>query len=371
VRIGVVTEDYDPAFGGVPEQVRNFAREARRLGHVVKVVTGEVRGARPSGERDRAEDVIRVGPSRGVLRGGVVARVTGGTGVGAALREVLARERFDVVHVHAPLTPVLPLLALHLATGPVVGTFHAQHRPALLLRLGRRMMQRYVDRLDAAVAVSPACLGQLQGRLRGDVKIIPGGVDVERFSRGRRLRRFDDGKLNVLWVGTVERRNGLDLMLAAFQRAWRQIDARLLVVGDGPLLRRFRAALPRDLAEDVIFAGRVDDERPDWYASADVVCATAQGASGGATILEAMAAGKPVLASDVEGYRDVLHHGREGELLTAGDEGAWARALVRLAREPVRGAAYGERGRAAAQQHAWPSVTREVLGLYRSVGVRG
>ncbi len=84
-----------------------------------------------------------------------------------------------------------------------------------------------------------------------------------------------------------------------------------------------------------------------------------------------MAAGKPVLASDVEGYRDVLQHGREGELLTPDDVGAWARALVRISREPVRASAYGERGRITAQRHSWPSVAREVLGLYRAIGARG
>jgi phosphatidyl-myo-inositol alpha-mannosyltransferase len=352
----------------VREAVAGFAREARRLGHTARIVTGARHGAqRPGG--DSADDVVRVGSAHDVLRGGVLSRATGGGG--AALRDLFARERFDVVHVHAPLTPVLPLLAVHHATGLVVGSFHAHARPGLLLRLARRTLQRYLDRLDAAVAVSRACLGRVEGTIRGEVRIIRGGVDVDRLSRGRRLRRFEDGKLNVLWIGRVERRNGLDLMLTAFQRAWRQIDARLLVVGDGPLLARARASVPQDLSDDVVFAGHVDAERADWYASADVVCATAQAPSGGVTLLEAMAAGKPVLASDVEGYRDVVQHGREGELLSPGDPGAWARALVRLSREPVRAAAYGERGRMAAQRHAWPQVAREVIGLYRALGVRG
>ncbi len=368
MRIAVVTEEFAPAFGGVREQVQHFAREARRLGHVVKIVTGEAPGAvRPEGD----EDVIRIGGSRPVLRGGVVTRATGGPGAGAAVREVLARGQFDVVHVHAPLTPVLPLLALHHATGPVVGTFHAHARPGLVLRLARRMAQRYLDRLDAALAASRACLGRVEGRLRGEVRLVPTGVDTERFARGRRIPRFDDGKLNVLWMARAEKRNGLRVLLAAFQRAWRQIDVRLLVVGDGPSLRRIRAAVPADLADDVVFAGRVDEERPDWYATADVVCATAQSPSGGITLLEAMAAGKPVLASDVPGYRDVVQHGREGELVAPSDEGAWARALVRLSREPVRAAAYGERGRIAAQRHAWPIVAREIIGIYRTGGAAG
>ena len=94
--------------------------------------------------------------------------------------------------------------------------------------------------------------------------MIPHGVDFDRLSRGRRLRRYDDGKLNVLWLGRVEPRNGLDRMIAAFHRAWRQIDARLIVVGDGPGLARARARLPREMEEDVVFTGRVLDERPDW-----------------------------------------------------------------------------------------------------------
>jgi phosphatidylinositol alpha-mannosyltransferase len=368
VRIGVVTEEYFPGYGAVAEYVQGFAREARRLGHTVKIITGAVAGAR-RGDEERADDVIRIGSSRAVLRHGGVARVTGGAG--AALRNVLAQEQLDVLHVHAPLTPVLPLLALHHATIPVVGSFHAHARPGLLLRIARSLQERYLERLDAAVAVSNACLVPLGGRVPADVRIIPGGVDIERFSRGRRLRRFEDGKLNVLWAGRVEKRNGLDLLVDAFHRAWKQIDTRLIVLGDGPRLARYRATIPSEMAEDVVFAGRAGDDRPDWFASADVFCAPAQGPSGGLTLLEAMASGKPILASDVDGYRDVLTHGREGELLSTDDPGAWARALVRLSREPVRAAAYGERAKMSVQRHAWPSVAREVLGLYRSIGVRG
>jgi phosphatidylinositol alpha-mannosyltransferase len=367
VRIGLVTEDYFPSWGAVAEQVHGFAREARRLGHTVKIITGGAAPPRP--DEDRAEDVIRIGAGHTILRRGTVGRVT--PGAASALRDVLAREHFDVLHVHAPLTPVLPVLALHHATVPVVGTFHANARPGLLFRLAPRTQQRYLDRLDASVAVSGACLAPLGARQPADVRIIPGGVDVDRFARGRRLRRYEDGKLNVLFAGRVERRNGLDVLLAGFHRAWKQIDVRLVVLGDGPRLARSRARVPSDLAEDVIFAGRAGDDRPDWFAAADVFCAPAQEASEGLTLLEAMAAGKPILASDVEGYRDVLTHGREGELLSPDDPGAWARALVRISREPVRAAAYGERGRLTAQRHAWPTVAREVLGLYRSIGVRG
>jgi phosphatidylinositol alpha-mannosyltransferase len=370
VRIGVVTEYYYPSVGGIQEHVYHFAREARRLGHVVKIVTSEMPDVKV-GKVERNADVIRVGASLPVFQNGGFGRITGGPRIGASVREILTRERFDVVHVHAPLTPVLPLVAIHHATGPVVGTFHTNFKPNLLFRLMRSTLQRYLDRLDAAVAVSRACLSAFEDRLTADFRIIPNGVDTERFARGRRIRRFDDGKLNVLFVGRLEPRNGLDRLLTSFHRAWKQIDARLIVIGDGPLLPRYRAMVPREMADDVVFTGRVLEERPDYYATADVYCAPTRIASFGVTLLEAMAAGKPVLASDIDGYREVLQHGREGELLPPEDPAAWARALVRLSRDPARGVAFGDRGRVTAQRYAWPVVTREVLGLYRSIGVRG
>lgn len=368
MRIGIVTEYYYPSIGGIQEHVHNFALGARRMGHTVKIVTSAMPDlSRP---REPSRDVIRIGASVPVYLNGGFGRVTFGPGLSRAMRQVLSRERFDVVHVHAPLTPVLPLLAIHHATGPVVGTFHTHFRPSLLFRLMRSGLQRYLDRLDAAVAVSRACLLGFQGQLRARFRIIPNGVDAEAFAGGKRLARYDDGRFNVLFVGRLEPRNGLDRLIEAFGLLRADLDARLIVLGDGPLLPRYQAMVPRDLAGDVVFAGRVLGERPDWYATADVYCAPARIASFGVTLLEAMAAGKAVLASDIEGYREVLEHGREGELVPP-DPAAWARALVRIARDPARAALYGERGRLTAQRHAWPSITREVLGLYRTLGVRG
>jgi len=372
VRIGIVTEYYAPSVGGVQEHVRHFSREARRLGHAVTVVTSEMPDLRREGP-DAAPDphdpeVVRVGRSFPIYNNGGVGRVTAGPRVSAAVRDVLRTGRFDVVHVHAPLTPVLPLLAIHHAAGPVVGTFHTNWQPGLVFTLARGLLQRYLDRLDAALAVSRACLGALGP---ADFRIVPNGVDVEQFARGRRLPRFDDGKVNVLWVGRIETRNGLDRMLAAFELARRQVDARLIVVGDGPLLNRYRARVPAAIARHVVFAGRVMDERPDYYASAHVYCAPTRIASFGVTLLEAMAAGVPVLASDIDGFREVLHHGGEGELVPPDDTAAWARAIVRVAEDRALAAEYGAAGLRTVQRYDWRTVAREVLGVYRSIGVRG
>jgi len=371
MRVGIATEYYYPSIGGVQEHVHHFAREARRLGHTVKIVTSLMPDVPPVEDEAPGADVLRIARSRPLFRNGSFGRVSLGPGLARAVRETLVRERFDVLHVHCPLTPVLPLLAIHYADGPVVGTFHTHFRPGALFELTRRAQQRYLDRLDAAVAVSRACLSAFAGRLEADFRVIPNGVDVGRFGRGRPLRRFDDGRFNVLWVGRLEPRNGLDRLFSAFVTLRAEVEARLLVVGDGPLGPHYQAMVPDELREDVVFAGRLVEERPDWYASADVYCAPTSIASFGVTLLEAMAAGKPILASDIDGYREVMTHGREGELLPPDDVGAWSRALLRLASDPARGAAYGEQGRHTVQRYAWSRVTSEVLGLYRSIGVAG
>jgi phosphatidylinositol alpha-mannosyltransferase len=146
------------------------------------------------------------------------------------------------------------------------------------------------------------------------------------------------------------------------------MELRLLVLGGGPLVARYRALVPRGMEDGVVFVDPTPESLPDFLATADVCCAL------GATprpLLEAMAAGRPVLATDVEAHREIVQHGREGELLSATDPGAWSRALVRLSREPARGVAYGERGRNTVQRYAWPGVAREILNLYRAIGVRG
>ncbi|HEY6475733.1 MAG TPA: glycosyltransferase family 4 protein, partial [Polyangia bacterium] len=271
MRIGIVTEYYYPTLGGIQEHVHHFAREARRVGHDVQILTPEVRdrlasvaggvasaraARRLDPDLDEAQQVIRVGVSVPLLSGGSIARVSTGVDLSAKMREILRAERFDVVHVHSPLMPTLPLLALRSSDAVNVGTFHSAFDRSMLLALLRRPLQPYLDRLHAAVGVSEAALTGPRRYFRAPWQVIPNGVDVASFGAGRRRPEFDDGRLNLLHVGRFDPRNGVDRVIRAWVAVRRRgTDARLIVVGDGPLRPRYQAMVPAALRADAHFVG--------------------------------------------------------------------------------------------------------------------
>lgn len=369
MKIGIVTEHYYPSLGGIQEHVHHFAAQARARGHAATIVTCRMDDLTPPRDEDAPAAVVRIAPSQPIFWNGSFGRISRGAGLARRLRAYLVEEDFDVLHVHCPLIPVLPILAVHCAPGRVVGTFHTNFEPSFFSRAWYASLRPWLDRLDARVAVSRACFEALGPRLRAEFRVIPNGVDVEYFAGGRPLAAFDDGRFNILFVGRVEPRNGFDRLLRAFLLARpRMPGARLLVVGGGPFLERQRALVPAEAAADVVFAGPLREGRADWYASASVVCVPTSIASFGVTLLEAMSAGRPLIAADIEGYREVMSHGVQGEMLDPFDTAAWADALVRLYRDPSRAAAYAAEGRRTVTRYAWARVAGEVFDLYRELG---
>jgi phosphatidyl-myo-inositol alpha-mannosyltransferase len=370
MRIGIVSEYYYPTLGGIQEHVHHFALEAMSRGHDVRIITSNV--------KDLPEDIangvqpvptIRVGRSMPIYNNGSIARVTVGRHLGRTLQEVFDREAFDVIHVHAPLTPTLPLLALTRSNTITVGTLHTNFKGSAFLRLFRKNCQRYLDHLDGLIAVSKTAASALAPYFETDCRIIPNGIDVQQFRPEiPRLPAFEDGRFNLLWVGRMEPRNGLDRMIQAFVQACRQRpEMRLIVIGDGPLRGTYESMVPEALRPLVHFLGFVNANRPALYASADVLCVPATISSFGITLLEGMAAAKPIIASDIDGFRDVMTHEKEGLLIDTGDIAAFSAAILKLASDRELATALGRTGRATALLYSWPRVTDAVLGFYDEV----
>jgi phosphatidylinositol alpha-mannosyltransferase len=374
MKIGIVTEYYYPTLGGIQEHVHGFATAARRLGHDVRILTPHVRDelASVSGATRRSDDdtgVIRVGTSVPVLSGSSIGRASVGSGLSSRLMEILRAERFDVLHLHAPLMPTLPLLALRLSDTLNVGTFHSVMGRSAVFGALRPVMQRYADRLDAAIGVSETALVGIRRYVRAPWHIIPNGVDVPTFAGGRRRSELDDGRLNVLHVGRFDPRNGVDRVIRGWVGARRAgVDARLVLVGDGPLRPQYEGMVPADLRADAHFAGFVPGtDRPSYYASADVLLCPAVGGTFGIIVVEAMAAGCAVVAADTPGFRNVVTDGVEGFLVDVErdhDGSELADRTVRLLADAALRRRCGQAGRKRAAGFDWPVVTRRVLDLY-------
>ena len=350
--------------GGVTAHVTQLARQLGRTGHEVQVLAPHS----PSREYSSPDDFIRLGRSVPLPSGGSIARVSLSWWLYPKVRALLQREDFDIISLHEPMAPILPLCVLEFSQAVNVGTFHASYKHQHLYRLSHPIIKRWHARLHGGIAVSPAAQRYVNNSFPGDYKIIPNGIDVDHFSNNPApWPEFMDGKTNILFVGRLEKRKGLKYLLEAYSRLkWELPDTRLLVVGPGNPDRDSHHILSARAMKDVVFLGKVSyQDLPRYYATADIFCAPATGAeSFGIVLLEAMAAGKPIVASDIEGYNAIVSHGRQGLLFPRKDTEALAAALALLVQNPEMAQSMGARGRQDVETYRWDKVASQVVDFY-------
>ena len=383
LKIAIVSQAYHPAVGGVTEHVDATAHALRDRGHDVTIVTARFshrarhgisatrRDATERGNAGGDHRVLRIGRNVAIPFNGAENNVTVGFGLREKLADIFRREAFDLVHVHCPISPTLPLLALQAAKQPVVGTFHSTVISDLTLRLFRRALRPSYRRIDRALAVSEAARACVLRHFPGPVDVLPNGVNLDRFRPGLKpLERFDDGTPNILFVGRHDPRKGLpELMAACASLARDSVPFRLIIVGDGGLRRRIERMAGGVLAGRVHFEGRVSNEHlPRYYASADLFCSPARGGeSFGIVLLEAMAAGVAIVATDLPGYRTVLTPGAQGLTVPPRHPGELRRALETLLGRPDLRREMGARGIETSQRYGWPSIVEKLEEIYRAL----
>lgn len=350
------------AHGGVQEHIAQVSRALRRRGHEIEIVTPGEPG------RDVEPGVTVVGwPVRVPFNGSVAPTCLERAAI-ARVRQRLQAFAPDVVHSHEPFSSMVTGAAARHARGPVVATFHcALDRPLdrALYRLVTRSLWWVERSIDVRLAVSPTALATARlATPSAPIAIMPNGVEAERFAGVRNSRFVTDEA--VLFVGRLEARKGLHVLLAAMARLWRtRPQARLTIVGDGPE-RRLVEALPPEARRRVDLRGhctRVDLLK--HYAAARVVVAPSlRGESFGMALLDAMAAGRPVVASDIASYRRVLDDGRAGWLVPAGDDTALAAALASLLDDPNEAARLGRTGADWALTFDWDVIASCLEAVY-------
>ncbi len=360
--------------GGVGKHIEALRTQLVRKGHEVRIMA-------PGGDDHVEEDrfgVYRIGRVTPIPANGSVARISIGvplyTGLARKVRWVLDAERFDVLHVHEPLMPTLPLAVL-MARVPgaiKVGTFHAFREKYYGYYYGRPLLRSVANRLDGRIAVSRAAYEFVSRYFPGTYSLIPNGVDIDRFNnRVEPIARYRDGRPTVLFVGRLEKRKGLAYLIRAYSDVRAVIpDVRILVVGRQGRGGRGYVDYVRDHnLHGIEFVGEVSQaDLPHYYQSCDVFCAPAlSGESFGMVLLEAMAVGKPVVATLIDGYKQVVQDGVQGRLVQPRDSRGLAQALIDVLSSEEARRNYGQHGSITARAFSWERVSSRLLRFYQDV----
>jgi len=362
---------YDFAYpGGVTNHISCLEHQLTLMGHEVKVIAPASKAVSSFGER-----FIPIGKPRPIPSSGSICRITISPHLAPTIKAVLSREKFDIIHLHEPFMPMLCSAVLRFSHTVNIGTFHACHgRPGygFARPISTLMVRRRARKLHGKIAVSKPAMEFASKYIPGDYTIIPNGIDLAHFSPDvPPIDEFCDGKLNILFVGRLESRKGLKYLIKAYQRVKAEFpNSRLIVVGPGTRLRgKYERQVKRSRLEDVVFVGYAPyDQLPRYYKTADIFCSPATGReSFGIALLEAMAVSKPIVASNIDGYANLISHGVEGLLVPPKDEKALAEALISLmTNEPLR-QQMAARERLTAKKYDWKHVAQRVFDYYVKV----
>jgi phosphatidylinositol alpha-mannosyltransferase len=360
-----VTQSYYPRPGGVTEHVHHVACELRRRGHDVTIVTSHA-----GDDNDQHPGVIRLGRNVLVPMNGAWVNATVGWNLHRDLSRIFETIQPDIIHTHCPLAPTLPLMTLTAAPpgARVVGTFHEAATRNLAYELFRGPLGRFVTRLDTRIAVSEAARAFASQYFPGDYKVVPNGIDCDRFSpRHQPLAELVDDAFNILFVGRMDRRKGLKYLFRAVALASERTSRRLrlIVVGDDDLRRHLLPKLPANVS--LVYAGVVTRTMlPRFYASGDVFCSPATGReSFGIVLLEAMASGLPLVGTAISGYLTVLRHERNALVVPPKDPQALCAAILRLLDDESLRRRLSVNGLEFAKVYRWQRVVDQLLAVYR------
>jgi phosphatidyl-myo-inositol alpha-mannosyltransferase len=364
VRVGLVCPYTWEVPGGVQQHIRDLAEALMGLGHEVSVIS-------PADDDTPLPDyVVSAGRAVPVPYNGSVARLAFGFLSASRVRRWVKEGAFDVLHVHEPAAPSLSLLACWVADGPIVATVHTATPRSRVMHASAPALRTALEKVNGWIAVSEAARTTLVEHTGGDAVLIPNGVTVRRYEKASPLPGWPGPGGALGFLGRMdEPRKGLDVLLRAFETLGTQRPGlRLLIAGPGDAddaLEKVSAPL----RERVIMLGQVtEDDKARAYHSVDVFCApNTGGESFGIVLAEAMASGAPIVASDLDAFRQVLRGGRAGELFETGDPGDLARAAGRLLDDPQRRADLSAAASEAVRIYDWPVVARDVVHVYEAV----
>ncbi len=353
--------------GGVQAHVVDLARAFIERGHKVSVLAPASKGT------ELPDFVVSAGKAIAIPYNGSVARLSFGPKPAAKVKRWLSENDFDVLHIHEPNAPSLSLLALMIAEGPIVATFHTSTTKSLALSTMKGVLRPLNEKISGRIAVSELARRWQVEALGSDAVEIPNGVEVTTFAHAPYLEGYPRAGKTILFLGRYdEPRKGMDVLLGALPAiVEHHPDVQILVVGRGDEERLLRRA--GDHAKNFRLLGAVTDaEKASAMRSADIyVAPNLGGESFGIVLVEAMSAGTVVVASQLDAFRRVLRDGAAGVLFPLGDSAALAKSVIEVLDDEPKRRRLIANGNEAVADYDWPVVAEQIMRVYETVTVGG
>ena len=359
--------------GGLRHHIFHLSNQLSQMGHDVRILAPGL----STKDASSGPQIYHIGRTIPFPFNGSIAHISAVPALTGGLQRILQQERFDVIHIHEPLAPSLSLQTLrlsHLSHALIVGTFHAFASPGVIslphiaYASASPFLSRSFRRLDGRIAVSDAAHQFISHYFPADYRIIPNGIDIQHFNQhSAPLLQLMDGKCNILFLGRFEKRKGVRYLLQAIPMIReRHPYTRFILVGEGHLRAGFQQFVKQRGWPDVVFTGYVsDEEKLRYFASSHVFCAPATGGeSMGIVLLESMASGIPIVASNVQGYKTVVTSGVDGLLTAPRDSGELANAISSLLENEALRQRLIHAGLQKVRDYVWPQVAQRIMDYY-------
>lgn len=356
MKILFVSDLYYPHLGGVSEHIFHLSNEFENMGHYVRILTGKMEGNfKPDEKR-----VIRLGYGVKVKYNNSVGRVTLGFDV-IKIKNLM--KDFDVIHSHGGISPTLPMLALLFSEKTNFLTFHATFDRCLPYKIFNRHFRFLFEKIHGKIAVSNTAMESFKRYFKGDYKVIPNGIDLKRFYPINNKERN-----TILFVGRIEKRKGLEYLIDAMRYVLKEIkNAKVLVAGER--YANYKIEVPDEIKENIRFLGFVKPYKlPELYSSANIFVSPATGnESFGIVLLEAMASGTPVIASDIPGYKCVIEDGVDGILFKPKDSKSLSDKIIEVLKNDGLQKKLINNGLKKVKEYSWENIAKEILKFYYEV----
>jgi len=361
---------YDYALpSGVNSHIDNLAAQLKSKGHAITIF------APCSSNNITEQHFVPISKAIAIPTNGSIARISLSLSSFSKVKTILNNSNFDIIHLHEPFAGLVPLAFLQYSKSINIATFHSLRNSTFnsIFRTikGAKIVNNYYKKLDGRITISKASQKFISEHFHGDFEIIPNGINLQQFSQDLSpIKEFQDGMKNILFVGRMEKRKGLKYLLSAYsQLKWDWPKIRLIVLGTGKLDKESTQIVGSRRLDDIIFIDWVNNStKIRYFKTCDIFCSPAIGnESFGIVLLEAMASGKPIIASDIPGYKSVLENNKQGLLVPPKDDLAIASSISKLLENPSLCTELGQNGIVKAKEYDWNIIGNKINNYYNNI----